>query len=102
VLTRFEGDLRRQKGNSGATLGSDGTRKKQEGGVCEPPEAWFSRGYTSEGWTETSTTQRAQLVQMSVYIHKDVRSKLKVRLFESGGEFSGLVEWLLRDWLRRR
>ena len=38
-------------------------------------------------------------VQMSVYVHKDVRSKVKVRLFETGGEFSALVESLLRDWL---
>jgi hypothetical protein len=38
-------------------------------------------------------------VQMSVYIHKDVRSKVKVRLFETGGEFSALVESLLQDWL---
>jgi hypothetical protein len=36
---------------------------------------------------------------MSVYVHKDVRAKVKVRLFESGGEFSGLVETLLRGWL---
>ena len=35
-------------------------------------------------------------VQMSVYIHKDIRSKVKVRLFEIGGEFSALVESLLR------
>lgn len=39
-------------------------------------------------------------VQMSVYIHKDVRAKVKMRLFETGGEFSTLVESLLRDWLR--
>jgi hypothetical protein len=39
---------------------------------------------------------------MSVYIHKDVRSKVKVRLFEAGGEFSGLVESLLRDWLAKQ
>jgi hypothetical protein len=37
--------------------------------------------------------------QMSVYIPKDVRSKVKMRLFETGGEFSGLVEQLLREWL---
>jgi hypothetical protein len=37
--------------------------------------------------------------QMSVYIPKDVRAKVKVRLFETGGEFSGLVEALLREWL---
>jgi len=41
-------------------------------------------------------------VQMSVYIHKDVRSKVKVRLFENGGEFSALVESLLREWLAKK
>lgn len=41
-------------------------------------------------------------VQMSVYIHKDVRSKVKVRLFETGGEFSALVELLLREWLAKQ
>ena len=30
-------------------------------------------------------------VQMSVYVHKDVRADVKVRLFQTGGEFSGLV-----------
>lgn len=39
--------------------------------------------------------------QMSVYIHKEVRNKVKMRLFETGSEFSGLVESLLRDWLKR-
>jgi hypothetical protein len=41
-------------------------------------------------------------VQMSVYVHKDVRTKVKMRLFETGGEFSALVESLLRDWLKRQ
>jgi hypothetical protein len=40
--------------------------------------------------------------QMSVYIHKDVRSKVKARLFETDGEFSGLVESLLQGWLNRQ
>jgi hypothetical protein len=40
--------------------------------------------------------------QMSVYIHKDVRNKAKARLFEQGGEFSALVESLLRDWLKKQ
>lgn len=31
-------------------------------------------------------------VQMSLYVHKDVRNKVKVRLFEQGAEFSALVE----------
>ena len=39
--------------------------------------------------------------QMSVYVHKDVRNKAKARLFEQGGEFSALVESLLRDWLKK-
>lgn len=43
-------------------------------------------------------------VQMSLYIHKDVRNKVKVRLLESETEreFSGLVESLLREWLATR
>jgi hypothetical protein len=39
--------------------------------------------------------------QMSVYVHKDVRNKVKSRLFEQDGEFSALVESLLRDWLKK-
>lgn len=39
--------------------------------------------------------------QMSVYVHKDVRNKVKARLFEQGGEFSALVESLLRAWLKK-
>ena len=39
--------------------------------------------------------------QMSVYIHKEVRSKVKARLFEEEGEFSELVETLLREWLKK-
>lgn len=38
--------------------------------------------------------------QMSVYVHQDVRNKVKARLFEQGGEFSALVESLLREWLK--
>ena len=41
-------------------------------------------------------------VQMSVYVHKDVRTKVKMRLLEMGGEFSGLVESLLRGWLKSK
>jgi hypothetical protein len=40
--------------------------------------------------------------QMSVYVRKDVRSKVKTRLLEQEGEFSALVESLLRDWLKKR
>lgn len=41
-------------------------------------------------------------VQMSIYVHKDVRTKVKIRLFETSGEFSGLVELLLREWLNKQ
>jgi len=41
-------------------------------------------------------------VQMSVYVHKDVRTEVKIRLLQNGGEFSGLVESLLREWLKLR
>lgn len=39
--------------------------------------------------------------QMSVYVHQDVRNKVKARLFEQDGEFSALVESLLREWLKK-
>jgi len=39
--------------------------------------------------------------QMSLYVHKDVRNKVKARLFEQEGEFSALVESLLREWLKK-
>jgi hypothetical protein len=39
--------------------------------------------------------------QMSVYVHQDIRNKVKTRLFEQGGEFSALVELLLREWLKK-
>jgi hypothetical protein len=39
--------------------------------------------------------------QVSLYLHKDVRNKVKMRLFEQGAEFSALVEALLRDWLKK-
>ena len=41
-------------------------------------------------------------VQMSIYIHREIRNKVKMRLFEREMEFSGLVESLLRDWLRTK
>jgi len=40
--------------------------------------------------------------QVSVYVHKDIRNRVKARLFKRGEEFSGLVESLLRDWLMLR
>lgn len=40
-------------------------------------------------------------VQMSLYVRKDVRNTVKARLFERGEEFSGLVESLLREWLKK-
>ncbi len=39
-------------------------------------------------------------VQMSIYISRDVRKRVKMKLFETSGEFSVLVETLLNEWLR--
>jgi hypothetical protein len=37
--------------------------------------------------------------QMTVYVRKDVRRAVKIRLFEEGLELSALVEKLLSNWL---
>lgn len=37
--------------------------------------------------------------QMTVYVRKDVRRAIKIRLFEEGLEMSALVERLLSNWL---
>jgi hypothetical protein len=39
-------------------------------------------------------------VQMSIYISREVRAKVKMRLLATEGEFSGLVESLLGEWLK--
>jgi hypothetical protein len=36
---------------------------------------------------------------MTVYVRKDVRRAVKIRLFEEGLELSALVEKLLSNWL---
>ena len=38
-------------------------------------------------------------VQMTVYVQKDVRNAVKMRLFQEGRELSALVEKLLKTWL---
>lgn len=45
--------------------------------------------------------------QMTIYLHRPVRSAVKVELLKleaegASGEFSGLVESLLRSWLKDR
>jgi hypothetical protein len=48
--------------------------------------------------------------QMSLYVHKTVRSLVRIELLReaeqstepNSGEFSGLVEALLRGWLKQR
>ena len=37
--------------------------------------------------------------QITVYVHKNVRNAVKVRLFHDGLELSALVEKLLAGWL---
>jgi hypothetical protein len=36
---------------------------------------------------------------LTVYVRKDVKRAIKIRLFEEGLEMSALVERLLIDWL---
>jgi hypothetical protein len=43
-----------------------------------------------------------EYAQMSIYLHKTVRNAVKGELFKEAGEFSGLVESLLRGWLKER
>ncbi len=40
--------------------------------------------------------------QMSIYIHRAVRGAVKIELLKDDGEFSALVESLLREWLKSR
>jgi len=40
--------------------------------------------------------------QMTVYIDRNVRNTVKAELAKVEGEFSGLVEGLLREWLKQR
>lgn len=41
-------------------------------------------------------------VQMSVYVPRELRNKVKGRLMEHEIEFSGLIETMLRDWLAKQ
>lgn len=43
-----------------------------------------------------------QYAQMTIYIDRSVRNLVKSQLAETEGEFSGLVESLLRKWLGKR
>ncbi len=41
-------------------------------------------------------------VQMTVYVPRELRNKVKARLAEQEMEFSGLVEGMLSDWLAKQ
>jgi hypothetical protein len=43
-----------------------------------------------------------EYVQMTVYVPRELRNKVKARLAEREMEFSGLVEGMLSDWLARQ
>ena len=40
-----------------------------------------------------------EYVQMTLYVPRELRNKVKARLAEREMEFSGLVERMLSDWL---
>lgn len=39
---------------------------------------------------------------MTLYIHQEVRTLVRMELLKENGEFSALVEDLLRRWLKER
>jgi len=43
-----------------------------------------------------------QYAQMTLYVERNVRNLVKSELAQAEGEFSGLVEGLLRKWLGKR
>ncbi len=47
-------------------------------------------------------SDKLNYAQMSLYIRREIRNRTKVRLFEQGLEFSGLVESLLEAWLEKQ
>ena len=48
--------------------------------------------------------ERADWIEERLFraLQSAVRGKVKVRLFESGGQFSSLVESLLREWIDKQ
>ena len=60
----------------------------------------MASGRSTAFWSSEKRYSDPNYVQMSIYISRDVRAKVKMRLLATDGEFSGLVESLLREWLR--
>ncbi len=71
-------------------------RKTESPAASKPPA-----GNETKRGRKPAKHSNPEYQQMSVYIHRDVRAKVKMRLFEEDGEFSALVESLLREWLKR-
>lgn len=74
--------------------GSGGSRQaeRSEGGGQAPPKKRGRRPgkHSSGNYTQTS-----------IYLPIQLRNQVRARLYERGMEMSGLVEDMLRDWLRR-
>jgi hypothetical protein len=93
--------MRTQKGGNRAILGVMATKKKipKMVGVSKPAKRGSAPAPSKKVGRPRAKHSDANYKQMSVYIHNDVRIKVKIRLLERGGEFSVLVESLLREWL---
>ena len=78
------------------------TKKKTPKTVApaKPPKRSAAPAPTKKVGRPRAKHSDPNYVQMSIYISRDVRAKVKMRLLATDGEFSGLVESLLRDWLK--
>jgi hypothetical protein len=53
----------------------------------------------AHSFSKVNSMERLLCAARKPVVNKDVRGKMKVRLFEAGKEFSALMELLLRGWL---
>ena len=44
----------------------------------------------------------ANYVQTSIYLPRELKNKVRAKLYEKGMEMSGVVEEMLKDWLARQ
>ena len=74
--------------------------RKSEGNKETPAASKYPADSIKKRGRKPAKHSNPEFVQMSCYISRDVRARVKMRLFEESGEFSALVEGLLREWLK--
>jgi len=102
VLTYQNGVLRIQKVSNRAILSLMATKKKIPKTVVstKPAKRSAAPAPAKKVGRPRAKHSDPNYTQMSIYISRDVRKQVKICLLEDGGEFSGLVESLLREWLK--